>query len=196
MCPAPSSGSRALRVWRRTNGFRYGIALALGVRQGESLGFKRTALDKKRKTLRFGRQFSDRSGSTDATTPTRAARSTTRPNRARSPARSTRARARRRVRRIAWHTRECPQRHGGGLVEVDVKSRAGRRTWKLPDELFGLIERHEEQQQRAREHAGSESQEGGWMFTQPTGNPIEPRAELRHLVRTARRSEGAAGPAA
>jgi hypothetical protein len=26
----------------------------------------------------------------------------------------------------------CPQRHGGGLVEVPVKSRAGNRSFALP----------------------------------------------------------------
>jgi hypothetical protein len=42
------------------------------------------------------------------------------------------------------------------LVEVDVKSRAGRRSFAVPDELYALLLKHDELQQREREHAGSE----------------------------------------
>jgi integrase len=47
----------------------------------------------------------------------------------------------------------------------------------LPDHLFDLITLHEEVQKREREHAGSEWQEGGWMFTQPNGKPIDARRD-------------------
>ena len=75
------------------------------------------------------------------------------------------------------HARWCPDRHGGGLVEVDVKSAAGRRGIALPDQLFTLIAEHRELQDREREHAGTEWHEGGWMFTQPNGKPIDPRRD-------------------
>jgi integrase len=75
------------------------------------------------------------------------------------------------------HARWCPQRHSGGLVEVEVKSRAGRRSFAVPDELYALLLKHEELQQREREHAGSEWQKGSWIFTQPNGRPIDPRRD-------------------
>lgn len=58
-----------------------------------------------------------------------------------------------------------------------MKSRAGRRTWALPDELFELLLKHEEMQNREREQAGSAWHEGGWIFTQPNGKPLDPRAD-------------------
>jgi integrase len=60
---------------------------------------------------------------------------------------------------------------------VDVKSRAGRRGIGLPDELFDLLMAHKEMQAKEREHAGSEWHEGDWMFAQPNGKPIDPRAD-------------------
>jgi len=86
------------------------------------------------------------------------------------------------------HARWCPQRRDGGLVEVDVKSRAGRRGIALPDQLFDLITEHRNVQEREREHAGTEWHDGGWMFTQPNGNPLDPRrdlAEWKALLREA-----------
>jgi integrase len=60
---------------------------------------------------------------------------------------------------------------------VDVKSAAGRRGIALPDQLFTLITEHRKLQDREREHAGTEWREGGWMFTQPNGKPIDPRRD-------------------
>ncbi|HYB14355.1 MAG TPA: tyrosine-type recombinase/integrase [Streptosporangiaceae bacterium] len=75
------------------------------------------------------------------------------------------------------HARWCPQRRGGGLVEVEVKSMAGRRGIVLPDQLYALITEHRQQQDREREHAGTEWHDGGWMFAQPTGKPLDPRRD-------------------
>jgi hypothetical protein len=75
------------------------------------------------------------------------------------------------------HARWCPQRHGGGLVEVEVKSAAGRRGIAVTDQLFALIIEHRRRQDQEREHAGTEWHEGGWMFAQPTGKPIDPRRD-------------------
>ena len=75
------------------------------------------------------------------------------------------------------HARWCPQRQDGGLVEVEVKSSAGRRGIALPDQLFALIIDHRKLQDQEREHAGTEWHEGGWMFAQPTGKPLDPRRD-------------------
>jgi len=58
-----------------------------------------------------------------------------------------------------------------------VKSQVGRRGIALPDELFTLIMAQRAMQERERVHAGSEWHEGGWMFTQPNGKPIDPRRD-------------------
>lgn len=71
-----------------------------------------------------------------------------------------------------------PAAQGGGLVEVDVKSKAGRRTISLPDELFELILRHRNIQNNERERAANEWHEEGWMFAQPNGRPLDPRRDL------------------
>jgi len=75
------------------------------------------------------------------------------------------------------HARWCPERRHGGLVEVEVKSSAGRRGIALPDQLFKLIIAHRELQHREREHAGTEWHEGGWIFAQPNGKPTDPRRD-------------------
>jgi integrase len=75
------------------------------------------------------------------------------------------------------HARWCPDRRDGGLVEVEVKSHAGRRGLALPDQLFKLIIEHRELQAREREHAGTEWHDSGWMFAQPNGQPIDPRRD-------------------
>jgi integrase len=43
--------------------------------------------------------------------------------------------------------------------------------------LYDLLLGHEARQRAEREHAGSEWHEGGWMFTQPNGRPVNPRAD-------------------
>jgi integrase len=78
---------------------------------------------------------------------------------------------------VAVHGVEVEFGRVGGLVEVEVKSRAGRRGIALPDQLFKLITEHRESQVREREHAGTEWREGGWMFAQPNGKPIDPRRD-------------------
>lgn len=76
------------------------------------------------------------------------------------------------------HARMCPQRKGGGLVEVDVKSKAGRRTIGLPDQLFELLTRHRGRQETERQYAATEGRGDSWMFTQPNGKPLDPRRDL------------------
>jgi integrase len=39
------------------------------------------------------------------------------------------------------------------------------------------LREHKKAQDAEREFAGTEWQEGGWVFTQPTGRPIDPRAD-------------------
>jgi integrase len=45
--------------------------------------------------------------------------------------------------------------------------------------LFALIAEHRLAQDAEREHAGTEWHEGGWMFAQADGKPIDPRRDHR-----------------
>lgn len=68
---------------------------------------------------------------------------------------------------------------------MEVKSRAGKRGIVLPDQLYDLLMGHEEAQQKEREHAGTEWEEGRWIFTQPNGRPLDPshdRKEWKSLL--------------
>lgn len=107
----------------RRNGARFVLALALGTRQGESIGLKWSRLDDKTKTLKITRQLQRHTwehGCDDPHTcgakyhkvkPCRESckRHQRKPCPPPCPANCT------------SHARWCPEKHGGGLVEVDVK---------------------------------------------------------------------------
>jgi len=164
---------------RRRNGVRFVLALALGTRQGETLALKWSRLNTSTKSLRIARGLQRRTwqhGCHNASLcgekyhkvkpcPALCKRHTRECPPPCPPA-------------CVSHARWCPKRHGGGLVEVDVKSRAGRRRIGLPVELFELLARHREDQAKEREFAGTEWHEGDWMFTQPNGKPLDPRSDL------------------
>lgn len=73
----------------------------------------------------------------------------------------------------------CPQRQGGGVVESDVKSRAGRRTVGLPHPLVVAIEAHKRQQAADRETAGDLWGDNGLIFTNLVGRPVHPTEDHR-----------------
>jgi hypothetical protein len=52
-----------------------------------------------------------------------------------------------------------------------------KRTVGIPKPLLESLRRHKVVQDAEREHAGSEWYDGGWVFAQPTGRPIDPRAD-------------------
>lgn len=69
---------------------------------------------------------------------------------------------------------------GQGLVLGPVKSRAGRRHIVMPPELLAQIKRHRADQLQARMKAGTHWQDGpdgGYVFCQENGKPIDPRAD-------------------
>ena len=72
---------------------------------------------------------------------------------------------------------DCPARHSGGLVIVEPKSRAGRRVVSLPSPVARALLAHEDAQAEERAHAANLWREQGWVFAQPTGTPIDPRAD-------------------
>jgi len=163
---------------RRRNGVRFVVALALGARQGEALGFKWSRLNEETRTLRVRKALQRQKWLHGCDDPHKCGENYHRRKKCKQPcSKHKRPCPEPCPPTCTEHARMCPKRHGGGLVEVDVKSRAGRRTFVLPDELFELLMRHKERQAAEREHAGTEWHEGDWIFTQPNGKPLDPRAD-------------------
>ncbi|WP_326561684.1 tyrosine-type recombinase/integrase [Micromonospora sp. NBC_01796] len=148
----------------RRNSARWAIALALGLRQSEALGLKWSDLDLEAGVL-------------------------------------TVRRGRQRPRWQHGCDAECGRKFGGHCPRriplraetADTKSRAGRRSIGLPDELVALLRQHREEQDRERERASQLWQAGGWLFTTPTGKPLNPRTdydEWKRLLRLAGLRDG------
>jgi len=164
----------------RRNGVRFVLALALGTRQGESIGLKWSRLDDRTRALRIVKQLQRQTWEHGCGDPhacgadyhkTAACKDDCKRHKRKPcpppcPANCT------------SHARWCPSRHGGGLVEVDVKSRAGRRGIVLPDQLYELLVQHRGTQAEEREIAADLWEEGDWMFAQPNGRPIDPRSDF------------------
>lgn len=132
----------------RHNGVRFIVALTLGIRQGEALAMRWRYVDLEEGTARF----------------------------------------RYALQRQTWQHgcggacgrkrgAECPQRHGGGLVEVPTKSKAGKRDIGIPEPLVQALRVHHERQQHERFEAGTEWSGEDWVFTDIVGKPIDPRRD-------------------
>jgi integrase len=80
------------------------------------------------------------------------------------------------------------RRSGGGLVLVPPKSRAGRRTIPMPEQLVGALRLHRVVQATERLAAGSMWADSGMVFTGPTGKPVDPRADHREWQRLLRKA--------
>ena len=68
---------------------------------------------------------------------------------------------------------------GKGMVLVPPKSKAGRRTIKLPDPLRDALRQHRAQQAEQRLAAGSVWEDGGFVFCQPNGRPLDARRDWK-----------------
>ena len=76
--------------------------------------------------------------------------------------------------------RQALQRQPGqGLVFVQPKSRAGRRTIALPGPLRDALRAHRTAQLAERMAAGSVWQDHDLVFCQEDGKPIDPRSDHR-----------------
>ncbi len=76
--------------------------------------------------------------------------------------------------------RQALQRQpGNGLVFVQPKSRAGRRTIALPGQLRDALRVHRTAQLAERMAAGSVWQDNDLVFCQEDGKPIDPRSDHR-----------------
>lgn len=164
----------------RRNSARWAVALALGLRQGEALALKWSDFNEKNGTLTIRRALQRQTwqhGCGDA-------KACAKPHHKAKPCREGCKRHSRACpppcpNGCLAHARHCPRRQGGGLVIVEPKSRAGRRVVNVPRPLTEALVSHHEEQDEEREHAGELWHEGGWMFAQPNGKPLDPRADYR-----------------
>ncbi|MFI9008834.1 tyrosine-type recombinase/integrase [Actinosynnema sp. NPDC053489] len=133
---------------QRRNSARWAIALALGLRQGEALGLRWSDVNLKVRTL------------------------TVRRNRLRPK----------------WRhgcVEPCGKKYGGYCPDrvpvreetAGTKSAAGKRGIGLPDELVELLKLHRAEQDRERDRAADLWTETGYVFTTPTGTPLNPRSD-------------------
>ena len=174
----------------RRNGVRFAVALSLGIRKGEALGLKWTDLNTDTRNLTIRRALQRQTWRHGCDDPYECGKAHHKLSLCRKSCP---------VHKRACpplcppdckrHARGCPKRHGGGLVITEVKSRAGRRVINVPEPLLDLLRLHDEAQDDERHLAGDLWQESGWMFTQPNGKPIDPRAdheEWKSLLAAAR----------
>jgi integrase len=132
----------------RRNGARWAVALALGLRQGEALGLRWSDVD-----LDAGALVVRRSRN--------------------------RPRYNHGCGGTCGKSRAgfCPQRQQVRADAGETKSSHGRRAIGLPDELVKLLRAHRDDQARERQLAAQLWQEGGWVFTSPTGHPVNPSTD-------------------
>jgi integrase len=163
---------------KNRNGVRFAIGLALGLRKGETLGLKWSRVDLDNGLLRTPKQLQRYKWRHGCVNPHACGTE----HHKTSPCPPNCKRHQRACPRpcppsCVAHASSCPQRQGGGLREVDVKSRAGRRGVGIPAALVEALREHKEMQAEERQKAGQLWQDGDWVFTQPNGRPLDPRAD-------------------
>ncbi|MGW4309967.1 tyrosine-type recombinase/integrase [Streptomyces californicus] len=132
---------------RHRNTARWVIALALGLRQGEVLGMQWDDVDLELGVIRVRR-----------------------------------GRLRPRYKhgcgdRCGRKPGFCPQKINTRRETKNAKSRAGQRPIGVPEELLQLMRRHKEDQARERTVARDLWSEKGYVFTSPTGEPLNPNTD-------------------
>lgn len=87
----------------------------------------------------------------------------------------------------------CPQKINIRRETKDTKTRAGKRPIGVPEELLKLLRRHKEQQERERALARDLWVEKGYVFTSPTGEPLNPNTDFhkwKDLLKAAKVRDG------
>lgn len=132
------------------NGARWSVALALGLRQGEALGAVWPDVDLDAATWRVRKQLQRQAYRHGCPAATKCAEGV-------KPLR-------------------CPDRTGG-VVLVEPKSAKGKRTIAIPTQLLDRLKAHRQEQLAERLRAGSEWHDGGYVFADLTGKPIDKRRD-------------------
>lgn len=144
---------------QKRNSARWAIALALGLRQGEALGLQWTDIDLDDCTLIVRR-------------------SRLRPKWQHGCAEPC-------GHKFGGY---CPQRVPLRKETAGTKSKAGKRGIGLPDELVALLKLHKAEQEREQLTAAQLWQETGYVFTTPTGGPLNPRTDYTEWKRLLERA--------
>ncbi len=144
---------------QQRNTARWAIALALGLRQGEALGLQWSDIDLDEGTLIVRRSRLRPKWAHGCTEPC--------------------------GHKFGGH---CPQRVPLRQETAGTKSKAGKRGIGLPDELVALLKHHREEQERERRTAADLWQETGYVFTTPTGGPLNPRTDYTEWKRLLERA--------
>lgn len=147
--------SLLIEVNKRRNSARWMLALALGLRQGETLGLRWSDVDLANEYLKLRR------------------------NRLR-PRYAHGCREAAPCGRKAGY---CPERKQMRRETKNTKSRAGRRAVPLPGPLVLMLRSHGEAQAREREAAGSLWIESDYVFTKPLGGPLSPNTDYHDWKR-------------
>ncbi|MFE2156619.1 tyrosine-type recombinase/integrase [Streptomyces lydicus] len=87
----------------------------------------------------------------------------------------------------------CPQKINIRRETKDTKTRAGKRPIGVPEELLKLLKRHKEEQERERVLARDLWVEKGYVFTSPTGEPLNPNTDFhrwKDLLKSAKVRDG------
>ncbi|WP_406437627.1 site-specific integrase [Streptomyces sp. NBC_00631] len=71
----------------------------------------------------------------------------------------------------------CPQKINTRRETKDTKTRAGKRSIGVPEQLLTLLRRHKEEQDSERTLARDLWVEKGYVFTSPTGEPLNPNTD-------------------
>jgi integrase len=74
----------------------------------------------------------------------------------------------------------CPQRVNTRKETAPPKSKAGRRTIGLPEPLIVQLKMHEAEQEAEQREAADLWQDGGWLFTNEVGRPLNHRTDQSH----------------
>jgi integrase len=144
---------------QRRNRARWAIALALGLRQGEALGLQWSDIDLNAGTLIVRRSRLRPKWEHGCTEPC--------------------------GHKFGGH---CPHRIPLRKETAGTKSKAGKRGIGLPDELVTLLKQHKTEQERERQTAAQLWQETGYVFTTPTGEPLNPRTDYTEWKRLLERA--------
>ncbi|MET8297894.1 site-specific integrase [Streptomyces sp. NPDC005180] len=141
--------SLLIEVNKRRNSARWMLALALGLRQGETLGLRWSDVDLDHEYLKLRR------------------------NRLRPKYAHGCKEADPCGRKAGY----CPERTQVRRETKNTKSRAGRRAVPLPGPLVRMLQAHKEAQARDRQRAGDLWTESEYVFTKPLGGPLSPNTD-------------------
>lgn len=185
----PLSEDEARRILNEAealrNGPRWTVALALGLRQGETLGLRWKYVDLDARSIRVWWQISRltwRHGCEDIAACTEDKHRRPCPKNCRKTKRTSGRRHTCITADAVWicpkdcdrHARTCPKRTGGGLVFRAPKGKS-KRTVPIPAELVPILRAHRTRQKAERLAAANVWEDHDLVFAQMNGRPIDPR---------------------